>query len=128
MLFFRYRGHDQRNLFDDALKTFWYVVIDEFHYYDEKQLVSFLAFLTLWQEWKFFDEGRKVCLLSATPNPQIEAYLTSILGPDWKQVTPQDSVESDLTETGTSVFTGRYDQIHTPTDAPGVGSMPQLRL
>jgi CRISPR-associated endonuclease/helicase Cas3 len=90
MLFFRYGGHDQRNLFDDALKTFWYVVIDEFHYYDEKQLVSFLAFLTLWQGWKFFDEGRKVCLLSATPNPQIEAYLTNILGADWKHISPDN--------------------------------------
>ena len=43
-------------------------------------------------------------------------------------VTPQDSVELNLTGTGASVFTRRYDQIHAPTNAPGVGSMPQLRL
>ncbi len=43
-------------------------------------------------------------------------------------VTPQDGVESDLTAPGTAVFTGRYDQIHPTTDAPGVGSMPQVRL
>lgn len=96
MLFFRYTGHDQRNLFEDALKTFWYVVIDEFHYYDEKQLVSFLAFLTLWQEWGYFDEGRKVCLLSATPNEQVERYLTSILGDSWLHISPDNEPpESD---------------------------------
>lgn len=90
MLFLRYAYHDQRNLFDDVIKTFWYVVIDEFHYYDEKQLVSFLAFLALWQEWGYFGEGRKVCLLSATPNPQVEAYLTGILGNTWMHVSPDN--------------------------------------
>ena len=90
MLFFRYTSHDKRNLFEDALKTFWYVIIDEFHYYDEKQLVSFLAFLMLWQEWGYFDEGRKVCLLSATPNTQIEFYLTSILGNNWLHISPDN--------------------------------------
>jgi hypothetical protein len=43
-------------------------------------------------------------------------------------VTPQAGVEAHLTQPGTAVFTGRYDQIHAPTTAPGVGSMPQLWL
>jgi CRISPR-associated endonuclease/helicase Cas3 len=90
MVFSRYAEHDRRNLFEDALKTFWYIVIDEFHYYDEKQLVSFLAFLSLWQEWGYFAEGRKVCLLSATPNPEVEAYLTGVLGPDWEHISPDN--------------------------------------
>lgn len=94
MLFFRYHSHDERNLFEDALKTFWYVVVDEFHYYDEKQLVSWLCFLLFWQEWGYFAEGRKVCLLSATPNEQIEAYLTSILGSVWEHVSPDNEPEA----------------------------------
>src|SRR5436853_7938926 len=43
-------------------------------------------------------------------------------------VTLQHRLELDLTQPGTSVFTEWYDQIHTPTPAPGVDSMPQLRL
>lgn len=93
MLFFRYGNHDQRNLFIAALQTFWYVVVDEFHYYDEKQLVSFLCFLTFWQEFGYFDQGRKVCILSATPNPQVEAYLTALLGDGWAHVSPDNEPE-----------------------------------
>jgi CRISPR-associated endonuclease/helicase Cas3 len=103
MFFSRYAEHDRRNLFEDVLRTFWYVVIDEFHYYDEKQLVSFLSFLMLWKEWGYFDEGRTVCLLSATPNPQVEAYLTSLLDQRWEHVSPDnESPESD-----------RYERVQT---------------
>ncbi|NTU79313.1 MAG: type I-D CRISPR-associated helicase Cas3' [Chloroflexales bacterium] len=97
MLFFRYGNHDQRNLFIAALQTFWYVVIDEFHYYDEKQLVSFLCFLIFWQELGYFDQGRKVCLLSATPNGQIETYLTTLLGSRWQHVSPDNEPEESAT-------------------------------
>jgi CRISPR-associated endonuclease/helicase Cas3 len=90
MLFLRYAQHDKVNLFMDGLRNFWYVVIDEFHYYDEKQLVSFLTFLALWQELGYFAEGRKVCLLSATPNVQVETYLTNLLGGDWQHVSPDN--------------------------------------
>ncbi|WP_129674524.1 type I-D CRISPR-associated helicase Cas3' [Candidatus Chloroploca sp. Khr17] len=93
MLFFYYGNHDRRNLFIATLQTFWYVVIDEFHYYDEKQLVSFLCFLTFWQEFGYFDQGRKVCILSATPNPQVESYLTTVLGNRWIHVSPDNEVD-----------------------------------
>jgi hypothetical protein len=43
-------------------------------------------------------------------------------------VTPQDSVESHLTEPGTSVFTRWYEKLHPHTDAPGPARMPQVRL
>jgi len=97
MLFFRYGSHDQRNLFIAALQTFWYVVIDEFHYYDEKQLVSFLCFLTFWQELGYFEQGRKVCLLSATPNAQVESYLTVLLGSSWQHISPDNEPAESAT-------------------------------
>lgn len=105
MLFFRYGNHDQRNLFIATLQKFWYVIIDEFHYYDEKQLVSFLCFLNLWQEFGYFDQGRKVCILSATPNPQVEAYFTALLGNTWVHVSPDNEPAES----------GGYEQIQTLT-------------
>lgn len=90
MLFFRYGPHDQRNLFEHALAGFGYIVVDEFHYYDYKQLVSFLAFLNFWEEWGYFAEGRRVCLLSATPNAQIETYLSRLLGDHWQHISPDN--------------------------------------
>jgi CRISPR-associated endonuclease/helicase Cas3 len=116
MFFSRYAEHDRRNLFEDVLKTFWYVVIDEFHYYDEKQLVSFLAFLTLWKEWGYFDEGRTVCLLTATPNQQVEAYLTSVLGASWKHVSP----DNELSESNA------YEQVQTLSELELVVSSARL--
>ncbi|MCB0068926.1 MAG: type I-D CRISPR-associated helicase Cas3', partial [Caldilineaceae bacterium] len=41
-LYFRYGAHDQRNVFERFLTAFDYIVIDEFHYYDYKQLANFL--------------------------------------------------------------------------------------
>jgi CRISPR-associated endonuclease/helicase Cas3 len=67
--------HDQRVLFRDFVMRFQYIVIDEFHYYNAKQLANFLFFLALSKTWKCFDDGRKVCLLSATPNSHVRQYL-----------------------------------------------------
>jgi len=50
--------------------------VDEFHYYNAKQLANFLFFLTLLREWRYFgQEKRRVCLLTATPNADVEGYL-----------------------------------------------------
>jgi len=67
--------HDQRVLFRSFLNMFQYIVIDEFHYYNAKQLANFLFFLTLSREWEYFSRGRKICLLTATPAQQVKAYL-----------------------------------------------------
>ena len=67
--------HDQRVLFRDFIKNFYYIIVDEFHYYNAKQLANFLFFLTLSREWGYFTEGRKVCLLTATPAEQVKQYL-----------------------------------------------------
>src|SRR5712692_5829963 len=67
--------HDQKVLFRDFIKNFYYIIVDEFHYYNAKQLANFLFFLTLSREWGYFAEGRKVCLLTATPADQVKHYL-----------------------------------------------------
>lgn len=90
-LFYGYGRHDQRNVFAQFLTTFNYLVIDEFHYYDAKQLTSFLFMVALFDEFGFFDKGRRVCLLSATPTKAVMQYLDEILGGDgWALVSPDN--------------------------------------
>jgi CRISPR-associated endonuclease/helicase Cas3 len=75
LYFAAYNRLDRRNLFERFLLRFDYVVIDEFHYYSPKQLACFLFFFALCKEWGYFEYGRRVCLLSATPEPEIRMYL-----------------------------------------------------
>src|SRR6266480_2524634 len=70
--------HDQKVLFRDFISNFYYIVVDEFHYYNAKQLANFLFFLTLSREWGYFTEGRKICLLTATPAAQVKHYLEQL--------------------------------------------------
>jgi CRISPR-associated endonuclease/helicase Cas3 len=79
-LFFRYGSHDQRNVFQKFLMAFDYIVIDEFHYYNSKQLANFLFFFVISQEFGYFADGRRICLLSATPNSYVIDYLTRVFG------------------------------------------------
>ncbi len=71
-------AHDQRVLFRTFVDKFQYIIIDEFHYYNAKQCANFLFFLTLSREWGYFAEGRKVCLLTATPTKEIKRYLQAL--------------------------------------------------
>ncbi|HED04513.1 MAG TPA: type I-D CRISPR-associated helicase Cas3', partial [Candidatus Fraserbacteria bacterium] len=52
-LFFRYDVHDRRNLFERFLTAFDYIVVDEFHYYDSKQLASFLFAFALFDQFGY---------------------------------------------------------------------------
>ncbi len=70
--------HDQKVLFRAFIKNFSYIVVDEFHYYNAKQLANFLFFLTLLREWGYFSEGRRICLLTATPVQQVQDYLSRL--------------------------------------------------
>lgn len=70
--------HDQRVLFRAFVEKFQYIIIDEFHYYNAKQLANFLFFLTLSREWGYFSQGRKVCLLTATPTKEVKTYLQGL--------------------------------------------------
>ena len=109
-----YSQLDRANLFRHFLQDFNYIVIDEFHYYNAKQLANFLTFFMLSQEFGYFDNGRKVCLLSATPDEKVIACLDTI-GLDCAHISPDNEpVESNgyeriqtLSELELTVHTGK---------------------
>lgn len=90
-LYFRYGAHDQRNVFERFLTAFDYIVVDEFHYYDSKQLANFLFAFALFDQFGYFDvRRRKVCLLSATPTEEVKTYLNRLFGERWKLISPDN--------------------------------------
>ncbi len=90
-LMFQYGGHDQRNLFQTFLIKFSYIIIDEFHYYDQKQLAFFLFFFSISKKMGYFNRaGRKICLLSATPNQHVIKYLNQLFADHWQHINPDD--------------------------------------
>jgi len=90
-LFFRYGAHDRRNVFERFLTAFDYVVVDEFHYYNSKQLANFLFAFALFDQFGYFEvRGRKVCLLSATPATQVITYLDRLFGDRWALISPDN--------------------------------------
>ena len=94
-----YNKKDSANLFRDFLVKFNYIVIDEFHYYDAKQLANFLMFFIFSKEYGYFKKaGRKICLLSATPDDELFKYLDRI-DLKYKLISPDNEpVESDSYE------------------------------
>lgn len=90
-LYFRYGAHDRRNVFERFLTAFDYIVVDEFHYYDAKQLANFLFAFALFDQFGYFDvRQRKVCLLSATPPQSVVTYLDRIFGERWTRIGPDN--------------------------------------
>lgn len=90
-LYFRYGAHDRRNVFERFLTAFDYIVVDEFHYYDSKQLANFLFTFALFDQFGYFEtRGRKVCLLSATPAEQVVTYLDRLFGSRWTRISPDN--------------------------------------
>jgi CRISPR-associated endonuclease/helicase Cas3 len=90
-LFAKYGQHDQRNLLEDFILRFDYLVIDEFHYYDSKQVANFLFAFALFDQFGYFgheDHQRKVCLLSATPTQHVRGYLDDSLANRWIELSP----------------------------------------
>jgi CRISPR-associated endonuclease/helicase Cas3 len=86
-LYFRYGAHDRRNVFERFLTAFDYIVVDEFHYYDSKQLANFLFAFALFDQFGYFNvRDRKVCLLSATPAEPIVTYLNRLFGDRWTRI------------------------------------------
>jgi CRISPR-associated endonuclease/helicase Cas3 len=112
-----YSQLDTANLFRHFLQDFNYIVIDEFHYYNAKQLANFLTFFMLSQEFGYFDNGRKVCLLSATPDEKVIDCLDTI-GLDCAHISPDNEpIESDgyeriqtLSELELTVHTGKMKE------------------
>ncbi|BAZ67344.1 hypothetical protein NIES4106_20990 [Fischerella sp. NIES-4106] len=95
-IYYSYNNLDKRNVFEAMFAYFQYIIIDEFHYYNAKQLANFLFFLALSLEFSYFQhEKRKVFLLSATPDAQVYKYLERLAsqGLKWKSIEP-DFVEA----------------------------------
>lgn len=89
-LMFQYGAHDQRNLFEQFFGAFQYIVIDEFHYYDQKQLAFFLLFFAMSQQLGYFEYAqRKVCLLTATPTTVVRRFLGQLFGEKWRLIAPE---------------------------------------
>ena len=76
--FFAYNKNDRTNIASAFYQKFGTVIFDEFHLYDAKQLVSLLFYLAYSHIFGFFEYGRRVVLLTATPEPACELALKSL--------------------------------------------------
>lgn len=76
--FFAYNRLDRVNIASQFYSRFSTVIFDEFHLYDAKQLVGLLFYLALSHEFGFFQHGRRVVLLTATPESACEVALSSL--------------------------------------------------
>lgn len=80
-LLFCYSQFDRASLFTNFFSHFNYIIIDEFHYYDPKQLTCFLFFMKLSKHMGYIDSSskkRQFCILTATPRPQVTNYLKNL--------------------------------------------------
>jgi CRISPR-associated endonuclease/helicase Cas3 len=76
--FFAYNKLDRTNIASAFYQKFGTVIFDEFHLYDAKQLVSLLFYLAYSHVFGFFQHGRRVVLLTATPEPACELALRNL--------------------------------------------------
>ncbi|HEY9811218.1 MAG TPA: type I-D CRISPR-associated helicase Cas3' [Halomicronema sp.] len=76
--FFSYNRLDKINLASMFFASFGTVIFDEFHLYDAKQLVGLLFYLAYSLIFGFFQNGRKIVLLTATPEKACEAALQTL--------------------------------------------------
>jgi CRISPR-associated endonuclease/helicase Cas3 len=80
--FFSYNQKDKVNLATSFYTQFATIIFDEFHLYDAKQLVSLLFYLSYLHIFGFFQAGRRVVLLTATPEPACESALAVLESKD----------------------------------------------
>ncbi|MBU7587330.1 MAG: type I-D CRISPR-associated helicase Cas3' [Nostoc sp. TH1S01] len=76
--FFAYNKLDKGNIAAGFYSKFSTVIFDEFHLYDAKQLVGLLFYLTYSHVFRFFQYGRKIVLLTATPEAACELALENL--------------------------------------------------
>ncbi len=76
--FFAYNKLDRGNIANAFYTKFATVIFDEFHLYDAKQLVGLLFYLAYSHIFGFFKDGRRVVLLTATPEAACELALQSL--------------------------------------------------
>lgn len=74
--FFSYNRLDKVNVATSFYTQFSTIIFDEFHLYDAKQLVGLLFYLAYLFVFGFFEAGRRVVLLTATPEPNCEKALS----------------------------------------------------
>ncbi len=69
-VFYLFNVLDRRNIAEQFIAKFQYIIIDEVHYYDAKQFANLLFFILLSKAFGYFthdvSERRKICLLTAT--------------------------------------------------------------
>ena len=76
--FFAYNRLDRVNIASVFYTKFATVIFDEFHLYDAKQLVGLLFYLAYSHVFGFFQHGRRIVLLTATPDPACELALENL--------------------------------------------------
>ncbi len=76
--FFAYNKLDRGNIASVFYSSFSTVIFDEFHLYDAKQLVSLFFYLALSKVFGFFQNRRKIVLLTATPEPACDVALKTL--------------------------------------------------
>lgn len=118
-----YGRNEERGLMRAFLERFSYLVIDEFHYYNPKQLANFLFFLAVWRHYGFFKDGAKVCLLSATPGARVREYLRG-LGIPLIEVSPDQEADDEDAPRVASLAPVEMDVL-TPEEA-GSGGLLDL--
>src|SRR5216683_6050874 len=98
--YFRYNKYDRIPLFQDIFTLCNYIIIDEFHYYNPKQLANFLFFMGLSKHYGYIGGAtdRQFCLLTATPNQHVEQYLKG-LGVNIGWIKPETATDDELGKT-----------------------------
>jgi CRISPR-associated endonuclease/helicase Cas3 len=96
-----YDKYDRIPLFQDIFTLCNYIIIDELHYYNPKQLANFLFFISLSKHFGFIGgtTNRQFCLLTATPNQKVEQYL-NWLGVDIGWIKPETDIAGEIGKTG----------------------------
>src|SRR5581483_2001670 len=78
-VFYLFNNLDRRNIAEQFIAKFQYIIIDEVHYYDAKQFANLLFFILLSKEFGYFSldlpERRKICLLTATPDSDFNRFI-----------------------------------------------------
>lgn len=78
-VFYLFNTLDRRNIAQQFIAMFQYIIIDEVHYYNAKQFANLLFFILLSKEFGYFEpdlpERRKICLLSATPDSDFNHFI-----------------------------------------------------
>ena len=98
--YFLYAKNDRIPLFQDIFTLCNYIIIDELHYYNPKQLANFLFFMSMSKHYGYIGRAsnRQFCLLTATPNQNVKKYLEK-LSVDIGWITPEAAIDDEIGKT-----------------------------